>query len=81
MSMGSNIFGVSVRAWLALIVVTTGLAFLYVAAIIFSGTDGVLLTVITSVTTFIGLALGYYLGSKPNTDTNGGANGSHDKPV
>lgn len=65
--MESEIFGVSVRAWLALGVVYSGLLFLYVVAILFSGVDGVLLTVITAVTTFIGLALGYYLGQKTVT--------------
>lgn len=60
----SNIFGVSVRAWLALITVTSGLAFLYVVAILFAGVDGVLITIITAVTGFIGLALGYYMGQK-----------------
>ena len=60
----STIFGVSVRAWLALITVGSGLAFLYVAAVLFSGTEGVLLTVITAVVGFIGLSLGYYLGQK-----------------
>jgi hypothetical protein len=60
----SSIFGVSVRAWLALITVTSGLAFLYTVAILYSTIDGVLLTVITAVTGFIGLALGYYLGQK-----------------
>lgn len=60
----STIFGVSVRAWLALITVTSGLAFLYVVAILYSGVDGVLITVITAVTGFIGLSLGYYLGQK-----------------
>ena len=64
MNTESDIFGVSVRAWLALFVVVSGLAFLYVVAILFSDVDGVLLTVITAVTTFIGLALGYYLGQK-----------------
>lgn len=64
--MESSIFGVSVRAWLALITVTSGLAFLYIAAVLFSGVDGVLITVITAVTSFISLALGYYLGQKSN---------------
>jgi hypothetical protein len=60
----SSIFGVSVRAWLALITVTSGLAFLYIVGILFSGVDGVLITIITAVTGFIGLSLGYYLGQK-----------------
>lgn len=71
MNTESDIFGVSVRAWLALGVVYSGLLFLYVVAILFSGVDGVLLTVITAVTTFIGLALGYYLGQK-SLPTQGG---------
>lgn len=60
----SSIYGVSVRAWLALITVVSGLAFLYVVAILFAATDGVLITIITAVTGFIGLSLGYYLGQK-----------------
>jgi len=63
----SSIWGVSVRAWLALITVTSGLAFLYTVAILFSGIDGVLITAITAVTSFISLALGYYLGQKSTT--------------
>lgn len=63
----SSIFGVSVRAWLALITVTSGLAFLYTVAILFSNVDGVLITIITAVTGFIGLSLGYYLGQKGTT--------------
>lgn len=62
--MESNIWGVSVRAWLALIVVTSGLAFLYVTAILFSGIDGVLVTIVAAVVGFVNLALGYYLGQK-----------------
>ena len=63
----STIYGVSVRAWLAMGTVFSGLAFLYVVGILFSDIDGVLLTVVTAVTTFIGLALGYYLGQKSVT--------------
>ena len=63
----SEIWGVSVRAWLALGTVFSGLAFLYIAGILYSDVDGVLITVITAVTTFIGLALGYYLGQKSVT--------------
>jgi hypothetical protein len=65
--MESSIFGVSVRAWLALITVASGLGFLYAAAFLFSDVDGVLITIITAVTTFIGLALGYYLGQKTSS--------------
>lgn len=65
----SNIFGVSVRAWLALIVVSSGLLFLYTAAILFSGVDGVLITVIAAVVGFVNLSLGYYLGQKTQQPT------------
>lgn len=71
----SSIFGVSVRAWLALITVTSGLGFLYVVAILFSGVDGVLLTTITTVASFISLSLGYYLGQKTASNANVDANG------
>ena len=57
----SSIFGVSVRAWLALITVVSGLAFLYAAYFVTSDRDPV---IITAVVGFIGLALGYYLGQK-----------------
>jgi len=57
----STIFGVSVRAWLALITVVSGLAFLYVAYFWAAEPDPV---IITAVVGFIGLALGYYLGQK-----------------
>ena len=60
----STIFGVSVRAWLALITVVSGLAFLYAA---FFLRDGVEDAIIPAVIGFIGLALGYYLGQKNNT--------------
>jgi L-asparagine transporter-like permease len=61
----SSIFGVSVRAWLALITVVSGLAFLYAAFFLMSEND-IRLTIITAVVGFIGLSLGYYLGQKSN---------------
>ena len=60
----STLFGVSVRAWLALITVVSGLAFLYVAYFVSDEPDPV---IITAVVGFIGLALGYYLGQKQGT--------------
>jgi len=68
--MESEIKGVSVRAWLALITVTSGLGFLYAmafTAIWLVGTETALqvgLTVVTAVIGFVNLALGYYLGQK-----------------
>lgn len=59
--MESSIFGVSVRAWLALITVVSGLAFLYAAFFMNEGQEDV---IVTSIVGFIGLALGYYLGQK-----------------
>jgi hypothetical protein len=57
----SSIFGVSVRAWLALITVVSGLSFLYVAYFWSEQQSDVIITAIVG---FIGLALGYYLGQK-----------------
>ena len=62
----SSLFGVSIRGWLALIVVASGLLFLYSAAFLFAGTEGVLVTIIAAVVGFVNLALGYYLGQKSN---------------
>lgn len=61
----SNIFGVSVRALLALFTVGTGLLFLYLAAFLLveEGSEGMLL-IFTAVIGFINLALGFYLGQK-----------------
>ena len=59
----SSIFGVSVRAWLALITVVSGLAFLYAAFFVMTEAD-IRITIITAIVGFIGLALGYYLGQK-----------------
>lgn len=66
--MESSIFGVSVRAWLALITVVSGLAFLYVAFFVAEGQEDVIVTAIVG---FIGLALGYYLGQKTMTAPGG----------
>ena len=57
----SSIWGVSVRAWLALITVVSGLAFLYVAYFVAGDSSDVIVTAIVG---FIGLSLGYYLGQK-----------------
>lgn len=59
----SSIFGVSVRAWLAIVTVASGLAFLYAVAFTVADAD-LLLVIVTAVVGFIGLALGYYLGQK-----------------
>lgn len=59
----SSIFGVSVRAWLALLTVGTGLGFLYFAAFTFSEGD-LRLAIVQAVISFISLSLGYYLGQK-----------------
>ena len=77
--MESNIFGVSVRAWLALGVVYTGLGFLYVMALFLTNSD-IRVTIVTAVIGFINLALGYYLGQKLSTPT-GGVNGGDDRPI
>ena len=63
MNPDSSILGVSVRAWLALYTVGTGLAFLYILAVLKSN-DDLLLVVVTAIVGFINLALGYYLGQK-----------------
>lgn len=66
----STIRGVSVRAVLALLVVGSGLAFLYLAALVSLWVlpleQGVQvgLTIIVAVIGFINLAVGYYLGQK-----------------
>lgn len=59
----SSIWGVSVRAWLALITVVSGLAFLYATSFVVADAD-LRLVIVTAVVGFIGLALGYYLGQK-----------------
>jgi hypothetical protein len=61
--MESEIFGVSVRAWLAGFTVVSGLTFLYVMALFLTIND-IRITIITAVIGFINLALGYYLGQK-----------------
>jgi len=64
----SSIFGVSVRAWLALITVVSGLGFLYATAFINADPE-LSLVIVTAVVGFIGLALGYYLGQKSQGPT------------
>ena len=61
----STIFGVSVRAVLALLTVSSGLLFLYLAAFLLveEGSEGMLL-IFAAVIGFINLALGFYLGQK-----------------
>ena len=64
----SQIFGVSVRAWLAMLTVSSGLLFLYAMAFLFSEGD-IRLTIVVAIVGFINLALGYYLGQKTTTST------------
>lgn len=71
----SEIRGVSVRAILAMGTVFSGLAFLYImamVAIVAIGGEAITtvgLVIITAVIGFINLALGYYLGQKALTQT------------
>jgi hypothetical protein len=68
--MDSEIRGVSVRAILAMGTVFSGLAFLYImamVAIVAIGGEAITtvgLVIITAIIGFINLALGYYLGQK-----------------
>jgi hypothetical protein len=64
----SSLFGVSIRGWLALITVGSGLAFLYVAAFALADVD-LRMVIITAVVGFVNLALGYYLGQKGTEPT------------
>jgi hypothetical protein len=64
----SSIFGVSVRAWLSLITVGSGLAFLYTMGLFLTDKD-IRTMVIAAVIGFINLALGYYLGQKGSETT------------
>lgn len=65
----SQLFGVSVRAILAMFTVGSGLLFLYLATfLLFQDDKDLTLVVVTAVVGFINLALGYYLGQK-NTNT------------
>ena len=61
--MESQVFGVSVRAILAMFTVGTGLAFLYIAAFLLADAE-ILNVIIAAVNGFINLALGFYLGQK-----------------
>lgn len=61
--MESTIFGVSVRALLALIVVVSGLAFLYIVGL-FDTDASMRNSIVTAVISLITLALGYYLGQR-----------------
>lgn len=67
----SSIFGVSVRAWLALTTVVSGLAFLYAAFFVMTEND-IRFTIIAAIVGFINLALGYYLGQKTSHTSEGG---------
>ena len=65
----SQVFGVSVRALLAMFTVGTGLGFLYLSTFfLFRDDKDLTLVVVTAVVGFINLALGYYLGQK-NTNS------------
>lgn len=61
--MESQVFGVSVRAILAMFTVGTGLMFLYVAAFLLADAE-ILNVIIAAIVGFINLALGFYLGQK-----------------
>lgn len=61
--MESEIFGVSVRAILAMFTVGTGLLFLYIAAFLLADAE-ILNVIIAAIVGFINLALGFYLGQK-----------------
>lgn len=63
----SQILGVSVRAWLAMFTVGTGLAFLYIAAFLLADAE-ILNVIIAAIVGFINLALGFYLGQKGVAD-------------
>lgn len=68
----STIASVSVRAWLAMGTVFSGLAFLYATALIaLQGdvTSQIGLTIVVAVISFVNLALGYYLGQKSQGPT------------
>ena len=71
----STIRGISVRAVLALLTVGTGLAFLYVVALIamwllpLETAVQIALTVVVAIIGFINLALGFYLGQKTKEGT------------
>ena len=71
----SSIKGVSIRGWLALIIVVSGLGFLYLlsfAALIFVPMDDaikIVLMVVATVSGVIGAATGFYFGQK-STETN-----------
>jgi uncharacterized membrane-anchored protein len=75
----STIRGVSVRAVLALLVTSTGLAFLYLTALlalwllpIEQGVQ-IALTILVAIIGFINLSLGYYLGQKSAAKPDGQA--------
>jgi hypothetical protein len=59
----STIFGMSIRALLALIIVTSGLAFLYIIGLFGSDKD-VRMVIINGVFGIILLAVGFYFGQK-----------------
>lgn len=63
MNQESEIFGVSVRAILAMFTVGTGLLFLYIAAFLLADSE-ILNVIIAAIVGFINLALGFYLGQK-----------------
>lgn len=67
----SSIFNVSVRAWLALTTVVSGLAFLYGAFFVMNEND-IRFTIIAAIVGFINLALGYYLGQKTKEGNDAG---------
>ena len=65
----STIFGMSVRAVLALFSVVAG--YLFLAAVVFAiGGEDIINIVVVAIIGFINLALGFYLGQKVNSGSN-----------
>jgi hypothetical protein len=65
--MESQVFGISVRAILAMFTVGTGLAFLYIAAFLLADAE-ILNVIIAAIVGFVNLSLGFYLGQKAAAD-------------
>lgn len=59
----SKIFGVSIRGWLAMFTVVSGIAFIAALTFVKDNPD-LTTTALTAVVGFVNLALGYYLGQK-----------------
>ncbi len=59
----SELFGVSIRGWLAMFTVVAGVAFIAALTFVKDNPD-LTTTALTAVVGFVNLALGYYLGQK-----------------